>query len=323
MKHIKVFKKVIMIVGIAIGLYIGTVSAELITIPSCKDVYIETASQNFKTALWLWATPFLKFDISVVPAGKQIDSVFLRVIVYEGYFTPGGWNGTVDFWNVNNQEWNESPCDYLYACDLWNSPTSNEIVQDSFGMNVGENFSVDLKPIFLRDYDSSHTYCSIKMWDPSDHGSIDVIVDSNDKLELGETWHSMFISFYPHEVSPDSAPTLFVYYSESSVEEEKFRVEPFSFGLLRNYPNPCREFTTIKYQIPSTVNSQPLTVSLKIYDITGRLVKTLVDEEKESGTYAVTWNGKNNKGKTVANGVYFYRLTAEDFTSAKKLFLMK
>ncbi len=93
---------------------------------------------------------------------------------------------------------------------------------------------------------------------------------------------------------------------------------PTLFVLSQNHPNPCREATTIKYQLPKSIHT-----TLRIYNVTGQLVKTLVNEEKESGNYTVTWDGKNNKGRTVTNGIYFYKLTAEDFTSAKKLFLMK
>ncbi len=303
--RIRVFKKVAIIVGIAIGLYIGTSSAELITIPACEDVYIRT-SDPYKTGDIPGYYPFLKFDISVVPTGKQIDSVFLRVIVFRVKIY---WDGDVIFWNMNNQEWTES----IYPDSLWDFPTSNSTFQDTgFGMEIGNTFSVDLKPIFLRDYDSSHTYCSIKMKDP-DCSSRILSHSVNDSLVLGDLCN---ISFHSHEVSPDSAPTLFVYYGESSVEEEKFR--PSSFALWQNNPNPCREFTTIKYQLPKSIHT-----TLRIYNVTGQLVKTLVNEEKESGTYAVTWDGKNNKGRTVTNGIYFYKLTAEDFTSAKKLFLMK
>ena len=67
----------------------------------------------------------------------------------------------------------------------------------------------------------------------------------------------------------------------------------------------------------------PVHTTLKIYNVLGQLVKTLVDEPKERGTYEVIWDGKDENGNEVASGVYFYRLQTEDFTQTKKMVLMK
>ncbi|MEW6687036.1 MAG: FlgD immunoglobulin-like domain containing protein, partial [Candidatus Edwardsbacteria bacterium] len=64
-------------------------------------------------------------------------------------------------------------------------------------------------------------------------------------------------------------------------------------------------------------------VSLKIYNVAGQVVKTLVNEPQEPGYYAVRWDGKNESGVGVASGVYFYRLRAGDFTATKKMILVK
>ncbi|MGD8781553.1 MAG: FG-GAP-like repeat-containing protein, partial [Ignavibacteria bacterium] len=85
------------------------------------------------------------------------------------------------------------------------------------------------------------------------------------------------------------------------------------YSLEQNYPNPFNPTTTIKYQIPETGN-----VTLKIYDILGREVKTLVNETQASGVYSVEFNASQ-----LASGVYIYRLRAEDYVSVKKLMLLK
>jgi len=64
-------------------------------------------------------------------------------------------------------------------------------------------------------------------------------------------------------------------------------------------------------------------VTLVIYNLTGQVIRTLVDEERVAGRYAVTWDGKNEQGQVVASGVYVYRLTSGDFTAIKKMVLMK
>ena len=87
---------------------------------------------------------------------------------------------------------------------------------------------------------------------------------------------------------------------------------PEAYTLMQNYPNPFNPTTTIRYDLPKSAN-----VSLKIYNILGQLVATLVDERKEAGHYQVRWNAN------VASGIYFYRLHAEEFVQTKKMILLR
>ncbi len=88
---------------------------------------------------------------------------------------------------------------------------------------------------------------------------------------------------------------------------------PLRFSLEQNYPNPFNPTTTIGYQL-----SKGGFVSLKIYDVLGRLVKTLVNEKKSEGSYSVQFYGSN-----LASGVYFYKLYAGSFVSTKKMILLR
>jgi hypothetical protein len=96
---------------------------------------------------------------------------------------------------------------------------------------------------------------------------------------------------------------------------------PETFALQQNYPNPFNPTTDISYQIPMT-ESQPHT-SLRIYNMLGQEVRTLVDEIKQPGYYSVTWDGKDNKGNRTASGIYFYRIVAGPFESTRKMVLVK
>ncbi len=93
---------------------------------------------------------------------------------------------------------------------------------------------------------------------------------------------------------------------------------PDKFALYQNYPNPFNPTTTIKYSIAKNAK-----VSLKIYDLLGREIKTLVNETKAPGTYSVRWNGTTSSGSKVASGIYFYRIKAGNFTQVKKMILLK
>lgn len=93
------------------------------------------------------------------------------------------------------------------------------------------------------------------------------------------------------------------------------------FALSQNYPNPFNPVTTIQFAIAG--DKSPTHVTLKIYNIAGQLVRTLVDEEKTSGNYAITWDGRNNSGDKAASGIYFYQLKSKEFTETKRLTLIK
>ncbi|MFQ5585195.1 MAG: FlgD immunoglobulin-like domain containing protein, partial [Calditrichia bacterium] len=64
-------------------------------------------------------------------------------------------------------------------------------------------------------------------------------------------------------------------------------------------------------------------VSIKVYDLTGREIKTLINEPMQPGRYSVKWDGTNNRGISVAGGVYIYRMVAGDFVQTRKMVLMK
>jgi hypothetical protein len=99
----------------------------------------------------------------------------------------------------------------------------------------------------------------------------------------------------------------------SGVEDYQNFDSPIDFILLQNYPNPFNPTTTIRYQLPESGN-----VTLKVYDILGSEVATLVDAFQNRGRYEVNFNAGG-----IANGVYFYRLSVNHYTSVKKMILMK
>ncbi len=104
-----------------------------------------------------------------------------------------------------------------------------------------------------------------------------------------------------------------------SVEDRSVREKlPQEFALEQNYPNPFNPTTNISYQIKTTGS-----VSLVVYDVLGKKVKTLVKENQAPGYYTVTWNGKNDLGTKVNSGVYIYTLRTGQLIESKKMILMK
>jgi tartrate-resistant acid phosphatase type 5 len=88
--------------------------------------------------------------------------------------------------------------------------------------------------------------------------------------------------------------------------------------LLQNSPNPFNPSTAIKYYIPGATE-----VAIKIYDILGREVRTLINQQMTGGYHIVYWNGKDSRGEDVASGIYLYRLTAGSYSDTKKMNLLK
>jgi hypothetical protein len=120
----------------------------------------------------------------------------------------------------------------------------------------------------------------------------------------------------PPNYSPGFFPVLsqmanYAAYIITDVEEEA--PKPLTFSLIQNYPNPFNPSTKIKYSI-----SQSSQVQIKVFDILGNEIETLVNEEKPVGTYELTWNAE-----ALPSGVYFYQLKAGSFVETKKMLLLK
>ncbi len=92
----------------------------------------------------------------------------------------------------------------------------------------------------------------------------------------------------------------------------------FENRLEANVPNPFNPSTTIRYQVGA-----PGHVDVRVFDVSGRLVRTLVDRSQDAGVYGVRWDGMDDSGRPVASGVYFYRMQTGDFTSTRKMVLLK
>ena len=96
-------------------------------------------------------------------------------------------------------------------------------------------------------------------------------------------------------------------------------IMPDQYQLMQNYPNPFNPSTTIRFQLPIKDR-----ISLKIFDMLGREVRTLINQEDyPAGPSQIVWNGKNNSGQQVASGTYFYSLIYGNFHKTMKMSLVK
>lgn len=151
---------------------------------------------------------------------------------------------------------------------------------------------------------------------------------SNDPITVGEG----NILSLPVTLSPGTEDDFGIELKEVALADEKAVLipvgdapsRPVAFELGQNYPNPFNPSTTIKFTLPSPRDGGAvLPTNLKIYNVLGEVVKTLVDEPMAPGVHHKVWDGRDDQGSRVASGIYFYRLRSGDFQHTKKMVLMK
>jgi hypothetical protein len=129
----------------------------------------------------------------------------------------------------------------------------------------------------------------------------------------GISWNQMEGGTQPADVLYSLKDTL----PDIGVEETKPIFSPSPVALYQNYPNPFAKKTMIRFTVPNNTE-----IALGIYDISGRLVRTLAKGIPGAGSYFVIWDGKDSNGEKVPSGVYLYKLRAGLYREAKKLLLM-
>jgi hypothetical protein len=133
--------------------------------------------------------------------------------------------------------------------------------------------------------------------------------------------HAVFTGCLRQFMSQDDSLEVFYFGAPlRSVEDTLKAHRKLSFELFQNYPNPFNQNTVIHYSLDAT---HPIPTNLKIYNILGKEVRVLVNTRQSPGNYTIIWDGKDNFGKEVASGIYFYQLRAGNFTETKKLILIK
>jgi streptogramin lyase len=257
----------------------------------------------------LTGTIFLKEDSTFVGTNKglvliQNDSA--RVIIdttnstletqkiYCFYIDSQGnkWLGTFDLGLV---KWIDNSTFVIYNTSNSNLPDNfvNAIDEDSYGrlwLATDGGFA-------CLESDSIISYSNLV------DGSIATLaVDNLDRVWMGEVGTGKLYVF-------DSTNLIII----TDIKDEQFDFIPQQYSLYQNYPNPFNPLTKISYAI-----LQRSYVTLKVYDMLGKEVATLVKEEKPAGKYKVDWDATS-----LTSGVYFYRLQTRDFVETKKMVLMK
>ncbi|MBD3366840.1 MAG: hypothetical protein GF405_01545 [Candidatus Eisenbacteria bacterium] len=105
---------------------------------------------------------------------------------------------------------------------------------------------------------------------------------------------------------------------EAELKGYSSSVTPKAFRLAQNSPNPFNPVTSIAYDVPEEAR-----VTIRVYDVTGRVVRTLVDRECDAGRHVVSWDGEDDRGDAVGSGVYFCTMNAPGYRGERKMLLLK
>lgn len=151
-------------------------------------------------------------------------------------------------------------------------------------------------------------------------GSSSLTIDTIEILPLYGSTEYTFVPLGGTEYDPIWGGPIII--SGTAVGDDSPDELPSSFQLKQNFPNPFNPSTEIKYDLPTRAK-----VLLKVFNLLGQEVATLVDEDKLAGNYSATWDGRSESGAPVASGIYFYKLIAEAdnnaFVETKKMMLLK
>jgi hypothetical protein len=255
-----------------------------------------------------------------VPGGANLDSikVALRGVI--------PIKGTIkNYLGFTNQLGGIKLCDFTATPTLTTAPSAlptgspttyqvpypNWVKVDlhSLGINPANSFVVEL-PVGA-DYPASNRVMITEYQSTSSYHSFSYSSTSNPP-----TW-----LYYGSNTPGDIYLYLiraYVSFQTPTGVKQTVELVPASFKLNQNYPNPFNPSTVISYQLASMSK-----VRIKVYDVLGKEIATLVNGQKPAGNYQVVWDGTDNFGNKVTSGVYFYRIDTDNFVQTKKMILMK
>ena len=123
---------------------------------------------------------------------------------------------------------------------------------------------------------------------------------------------------FPYHCAIHTTMQATVIVSPTSVGDGNSSNFPRDYSLNQNFPNPFNSSTLISYYLPKKGK-----VNLEVYNILGQRIRILAEKEEEPGLKIISWEGEDDRGLSVPTGIYFYRLTAQDFVDTKKMVYLK
>ncbi|MCP5062045.1 MAG: T9SS type A sorting domain-containing protein, partial [Ignavibacteriae bacterium] len=272
---------------------------------------------------------------SVVKYADALDwNLSSEFIVYDSFNQiPQATGGSFDYWDVNildvvndkiyslfppqadgisigNPSFGQTNDNYLLIDKIdFNNATDTIFAVDLFSGDVGL-VEANGSSIGFPRYSPNDEQVVFQKFDEADLSNLRQIAMAENKISSSSESYSY--------VSGGQSPAWFAIGTRPvSVEEENNNVIS-DYHLYQNYPNPFNPTTTIKYSIPNHETNSNSSVQLRIYDMLGKEVVTLVNSKKQSGNYYVNFNAEN-----LSSGIYYYQLVVNDFVETKKMVVVK
>ncbi len=256
---------------------------------------------------------YFSFDISVIDSGSIINSAVLHI--YQSQSVGDGQEGVFPIWSgVPGGETLFCITDHIdYGAVLdtmdWTAGDLGDpqTIETNVGLvsnNSGLGYKVlgELGYCVQEDLNAVRGRTQFRVRFP---------IDTDDD---GQT---DFLRFFSGD-GDSLRPYLEVDFTPACVKDSISKRNISDRNFVSIYPNPARSNISIRYTLLLSTF-----ISVSIYDVSGRLVKTIINEKRDAGVYSERWNGRNNNNRRVAAGVYFTRLASRDFTSVKKVILMR
>ncbi len=202
--------------------------------------------------------------------------------------------------------WNKSTGELLASVDVTSSNEWSYVDIIPVAVTAGNTYTV---AAYIGDSGASYRYQVSNF--PKTYGNI-TINSSTCKYGDQRPTNTLLSNMY------GQVDICFVFSGGGAATIENENNIPNNFSLSQNYPNPFNPETTIGYALPKSS-----AISLKIYNLAGQLVKTLVDGNQEAGYNSVVWDGTNDNGKSVASGIYIYSLINNESVITKKMLMIK
>ncbi len=246
----------------------------------------------------------------------------------DSYALSGLTQGSPYYWQVRSRSASDNSLVSAWSTLAWfmTSPGASTAVVPIAGNPIGgspiQSNSTTLSWVIAAPSSSALTYDVqySKNKDFSDAVTITSLKENNvtiNNLANETTYYWRALSKTDSgNASTYSAPATFKTTNVTAVEKEN--VVPKEFSISQNYPNPFNPTTAIVYAIPKNTF-----VSIKIYNMLGQEVKTLVNSQMQAGTYTIQWNGDNEAGQHVTSGAYIYRIVAGNNIAVRKMLLIK
>jgi len=277
-------------------------------------------------------TVALTDDINAYPFTSNVDAVFILLGIYSnnaqiliGEETPiveyinSGGNVYIeggDTWNYDPQYMGAFDFGPLFGIsglvDGTNDLSNVDGADFLTGMNwsySGENNYIDnLEPIAP----------AVTIFSNPDMGyDCGIAYDSGTYKTIGTSFEITGLD-EPTDSSLDDAVAAIINFFDLTVDIEDDIIPDITTSLSQNYPNPFNPETKINFNLHEDKN-----IEINIYNIKGQKVKQLVNDYLLAGHYSVVWNGKDDSGKSVTSGVYFYKMKSGNYSGTKKMILMK